>query len=325
MRFQSCWTLLFLLVSVSPLLAQKIGENRGPSISAVSSFSPAGQIALTIRRQVEEVNLVLSVTDRKGHFVDGLSPADLTILDDDKKQTALTFFQSQTNLPLHVALVLDVSASITSQFDMEQSTIHDFLRQATRPTDSVELFAFNQRVQFVAPIQGDWKRVSHQVKKLKPDGETALYDAVSVAAQWLAQDQRPARRIIILVTDGEENASKMTLNDTIAQVLRAETTVYSVNVVEYPFDSDGKSGVQILKKLSDSTGGAYLRASQNGDVGHAFGRIQRELRSQYAIAYKPSNLTENLFHRLRVIAARNMRVRCRTGYYVWRGSGDPHD
>lgn len=325
MRYRSCWIVLFLVASVFPLLAQKVGESKSPSISVLTSFSPAGSIALTIRRQVEEVNLVLSVTDRKGHFVDGLSPADLTILDDDKKQTALTFFQSQTNLPLHVALVLDVSASITSQFDMEQATIHEFLKEATRPTDSVELFAFNQRVQFVAPIQGDWKQVSHQVKKLKPDGETALYDAVSVAAEWLAQDPRPARRIIILVTDGEENASKTTLNDTITQVLRAETTVYSVNVVEYPVDSDGKGGVQILRSLSDSTGGTYLRASQNGDVGHAFNRIQRELRSQYAIAYKPSNLTENLFHRLRVIAARNLRVRCRTGYYVWRASGEASD
>lgn len=317
MMYRTCWIILFLLVSGFPLLAQKISEGKGPAISVGNSFSPAGPFALTIRKQVEEVNLVLSVTDRKGHFVDGLRPSDLTILDDDKKQTALTFFQSETNLPLHVALVLDVSASITAQFDMERSTIHDFLREATRPTDSVELFAFNQRVQFVAPIQDDWKEVSRRVKNLKPDGETALFDAVSTAAQWLGQDPQPARRIIILVTDGEENASKATLTDTIAQVLRADTTVFSVDVVDYPFDTEAKNGVATLKNLSDATGGAYLKAGQNGDVGHAFRRIQRELRSQYAIAYKPSNLTEQLFHRLRVVAARNLRVRCRTGYYVW--------
>lgn len=317
MRYQPCWIFLFLLISVFPLLAQQIIDGKGPSVSAMNSFSPSGPFALTIRRQVEEVNLILSVTDHKGRFVQGLSPSDLTILDDDKKQTALTFFQSQTNLPLHVALVLDISASITPQFDMERSTIRQFLKQATRPSDSVELFAFNQRVQFVAPIQNDWKQVSRRVKTLKPAGETALFDAVSTAAQWLGQDPQPARRIIILVTDGEENSSKTTLTDTIAQVLRAETTVYCVNVVDYPIDDQAKSGVDVLKKLSDATGGAYLRASQNGDVGHAFGRIQRELRSQYAIAYKPSNATAHLFHRLRVIASRNLRVRCRTGYYVW--------
>jgi Ca-activated chloride channel homolog len=317
MRYRLCWILLSLLVSVFPLPAQQFKDHKGPSVSDVNSFSLAGPFALNIKRQVEEVNLILSVTDRKGRFVEGLGPSDLTILDDDKKQTALTFFQSQTNLPLHVALVLDVSASVTDQFSMERTTIHDFLREATRPTDSVELFAFNQHVQFVCPIQNNWKEVSHRVKKLKPDGETALFDAVSVAAQWLAQDPQPARRTVILVTDGEENASKTTLKETIAQVLRDETTVYSVNVAEYPIDSEGKNGVQILKQLSDATGGAYLRARQDGDVGHAFDRIQSELRSQYAIAYKPSNLTGQLFHRLRVIASRNLRVRCRTGYYVW--------
>jgi Ca-activated chloride channel homolog len=317
MRCQGCWILLFLLVSVFPLLAQQVIGSKGSSISGANSFSFSGPFALNIKRQVEEVNLILSVTDRKGHFVEGLEPSDLTILDDDRKQTAVTFFQSQTNLPLHVGLVLDVSASVTEEFQMERTTIRDFLRQATRPSDSVELFAFNQSVRFVAPIQNDWKQVSRRVKELKPNGETALFDAVSIAAQWLAQDPRPARHIIILVTDGEDNASKMTLDEAIAQVLRAETTVYSVNVVEDPLDNDAKNGVEILKKLSDATGGAYLRAGQNGNVGRAFSRIQRELRSQYAIAYKPTNLTGNLFHHLKVIAARNLRVRCRTGYYVW--------
>lgn len=317
MRYRSCWIFLFLLVSVFPLVAQQISESKAVSMSARSSFSAAGPVALTIRRQVEEVNLVLSVTDHKGHFVEGLGPSDLTILDDDKKQTALTFFQSQTNLPLHVALVLDLSASITAQFDMERSTMHQFLKDGIRPADSVELFAFNQRVQFVAPVQNDWKQISRRVKNLKPEGETALFDAVSTAAQWLGQDPRPARRIIILLTDGEENSSKTTLTETIAQVLRAETTVYAVNVIDYPDDVEAKQGIDILKKLSDATGGLYLRANQNGDVGHAFRRIQRELRSQYAIAYKPSNITDQLFHRLKVVAARNLRVRCRTGYFVW--------
>jgi Ca-activated chloride channel homolog len=317
MRCQSSWVWLFLLVSVFPLSAQQFNDRKGASVSVMNSFSSAGPFALNIKRQVEEVNLILSVTDRRGHFVEGLGPSDLTILDDDEKQTALTFFQSQTNLPLHVALVLDVSASITDRFNMERSTIHDFLREATRPTDSVELFAFNQHVQFVSPIQNNWKEVSRRVKKLKPVGETALFDAVSFASQWLAQDPRPARRIIILITDGEENASKTTLNEAIAQVLRDETTVYAVNVVEYPIDNDGENGVQTLKQLSDATGGAYLRARPNGDVGRAFHQIQSELRSQYAIAYKPSNLTDQLFHRLKIIASRNLRVRCRTGYYVW--------
>jgi Ca-activated chloride channel family protein len=306
-----------LLIAAAPAsFCQQWTHKAVSRVTSKQSFSPIGPVALTIQREVQEVNLILSVTDGRGHFVAGLSPSDLTIYDDDKKQTALTFFQSQTDLPLHVALLLDISASITGQFGQEQSTIQEFLRRATRPFDSVSLFAFNQEVQFAAPVLNNWKQISHRVKELKPQGETALYDAVAEASHWLAQDSRPARRIIILISDGEENHSQISLNDTISEVLKDEATIYSVNVLDNPLDTDGKEGTAILQQLSDATGGAYLHANEDGGVDSAFRKIRRELRSQYALAYKPSNLTEQFFHRLRIIAARNLRVRCRTGYYV---------
>ena len=129
MKYQGTWILLFLFISVFPLFSQQCSARDRTAMVAARSFSSAGPFALTIKREVEEVNLVLSVTDRRGHFVQGLTPSDLTILDDDKKQTTLTFFQSETNLPLHVALVLDVSASIAPMFKVEQTTIRDFLKQ----------------------------------------------------------------------------------------------------------------------------------------------------------------------------------------------------
>jgi len=307
-----------LLVLTLPSFSQGIQNQLGTAISSNNMFSSLGPIALTIEKKVQEVNLVLSVTDEKGHFVQGLLPSDLTILDNDSKQTALTFFQSQTELPLHVAFVLDMSASIEERFQAEQHTIETFLRQVTRPQDSVALFAFNQHVQLAVPVLNNWRAISHRVRKLKPTGETALYDAVTAASQWLAQDPHPARHIIILISDGEENASQTTLEATIADVLKSETTVYPVNVVSHYSESteNGKLGTAVLKQLSDATGGTYLRADADGDVGAAFRRIRRELRSQYAVAYKPSNLAGQFFHSLKVIATRNLRVRCRTGYYA---------
>jgi Ca-activated chloride channel family protein len=317
MLWQGSAIALFLFTSVLSLFSQ---EMAGPTTTPARVYSASGPIVLRIQRQVQEVNLILSVTDRRGHFVQGLMPSDLKILDDDKQQTTLTFFQSETDLPLHVALVLDMSASIAMHFPQEQQTIRNFLKGATRPMDSVELFAFNERVQFAAPIKNDWKEISRRVRKLKPEGETALFDALCEAGQWLALDHRPARRIMILISDGEENRSHATLDDTIAEVLSDEATIYTVNVLGRPTDSDGIHGAEIMKKLADATGGTYLRANEDGGVGSAFGKIRRELRSQYALAYKPSNLTEHFFHRLRVIAARNLRVRCRTGYYVTEGA-----
>jgi Ca-activated chloride channel family protein len=307
-----------LLVSIPPSFSQGIQNELGNAVASKDILSALGPTALTIEKKVQEVNLILSVTDQKGHFVQGLSPSDLTILDNDRKQTALTFFQSQTELPLHVAFVLDVSASVAERFEVERHTIESFLKQVTSRQDSVMLFAFNQSVQIAAPVMNNWKTISRRLRTLKPNGETALYDAVTTASRWLAQGRRPARRIIILISDGEENASKASLDSTVADVLRSETTVYSVNVINSFSESTeyGEQGMAVLKQLSDATGGSYLRASADGDVGPAFGKIRRELRSQYAVAYKPSNIAEQFFHRLKVIAARNLRVRCRTGYYV---------
>jgi Ca-activated chloride channel homolog len=307
----------FLALSI-PSFSQVFQNELGTAISSTSIFSSLGPTALTIEKKVQEVNLILSVTDEKGHFVQGLSAADLTILDNDRKQTALTFFQSQTELPLHVALVLDVSASIEERFEAEQHTIQTFLKQVTGSKDSVMLFAFNQNVQLAAPLTNNWRAISRRVKKLKPSGETAVYDAVTAASQWLGRDHEPARRIIILISDGEENSSKATLESTVAEVLKSETTIYPVNMISHYAESTdyGKQGRAVLQHLADATGGTYLRAGADGDVGAAFAKIKRELRSQYAVAYKPSNLAEQFFHRLKVIAVRNLRVRCRVGYYV---------
>ena len=302
---------LLLFLFVPNVFAQAVASN---AALATASTSPI-VLAMVLEKQVQEVNLILSVTDRRGHFVRGLLPNDLTILDNNKQQTAITFFQSQTDLPLHIALVLDISSSVAYRFAAEKETMQAFLHQVARPHDSVELMAFNQGVQLVAPISGNWKELSRRLKKLKPRGETALYDAVTAASQRLAGDVRPARRIIILVSDGQENHSRATNDSTIAEVLRDEAVVYAVSVGDDHVTDVGKRGDQVLRQLSDATGGNYLQAGPNGGVDAAFGKIRRELRSQYALAYKPSNLAGQFFHQLRVMAG-NLRVRCRTGYYV---------
>src|SRR5579862_8090937 len=127
-------TLFFFVPS---LLTQTIP--RGISSALISSDlgNTPGKVALTVRKEVQEVNLILSVTDRKGHFVEGLTPSELTILDNDDKQTDITFFERQTNLPLHIAFVFDVSSSVANRFDAEQFTIRSFLKQVTRARDSV--------------------------------------------------------------------------------------------------------------------------------------------------------------------------------------------
>ena len=303
--------LLFLAISIAPTFSQ----------SDLNSFfvieaSHSDPIVTTIEERVREVSLVLSVTDRKGRFVGNLQPSDFSIFDNDKKQEMLTFFESETDLPLHVALLLDISSSVAYKFPVEQGTIGQFFREIARSPDKIAIFAFNQNVELVTPAANNWKQVSRRIRKLKADGETALYDAISNAALWLSQDREPSRRIIILITDGQDNSSKIGISETITRVLIAEASIYAVNVNdEFPV-ALAKQATANLKHLADATGGIYFHADSNGGVGNAFGKIRRQLRSQYAVAYRPSNLAEQAFHHLEVIVPNNLRVRCRAGYYA---------
>ncbi len=308
MKARMILLILFLLAFLSVGFAQHSSQ---PHASALHLNSD-----LNYQFMVHEVSLVVTVTDPKGHFVRNLAPSDLQILDNNARQSAVTFFQSETDLPMDVAFVLDTSASVAYRFPAEQSAVSGFIHKVIRPFDSVMLFAFNQDLQFEAPIQNNWNRIYKRVRKLKPAGETAIYDAVCGATQWFARDQRPARRIMILISDGEENSSRASLDDAIRKALKADTSIYTVNVGDDRYTSDGKEGEHILKMLSDATGGNYMVASMSGDVSHAFSNLQHELRSQYAVAYRPSNLTGQMFHRIQIVAPHNLRLRYRTGYYA---------
>jgi len=220
-------------------------------------------------------------------------------------------------LPLNVAIVIDVSSSVAYRFQAEQSTIKSFIRTITRPNDSVKVFAFNDRVQLVSEVHNNWKDISRGIKKLKPRGNTSLYDAIAEAADSIGVEEQTSRRMIIVITDGEENNSAHTLQSCIAHALKADSAIYAVNVSPViGHDSDAKEGERVLKQMTDATGGNYFRADQDGDVSRAFGKIRRELRSQYAVAYSPSNIAGQAFHRIQVIAGRKLHVRCRSGYYV---------
>ena len=314
MRFHVFRVGVLFLVFLCPLLSQ----SRPPRVIVDPDFGalPAGDPpAETIDVHVREVNLVFSVTDHRGRFVNSLQPSDLTILDNGVEQTKLTYFERATDLPIKIALVLDISSSVAYRFDAEKDAIRSFLKAVARPMDSVMLFAFNENVQLTSPVTNNWNETAKRVKRLKPGGNTALYDAVSDASQWLALDQGAARRIMILVSDGEENKSRKTMDATISDALQADAAIYSVNVNDEDVTEESKQGAVVLKRLAEATGGAYLD-DRGHDIENAFGKIRRELRSQYALAYKLSNPGLRTFHQLQVLVASRLRVHCRSGYYV---------
>lgn len=176
-RFYAFGIAILLLTLVCPLPSESTWP---PGIADPGSdgLHPINRPVETIDVHVNEVNLVLRVTEHNGKFVNNLRPSDLTILDNGVEQTKLTFFKRETDLPIKIALVLDISASMAQQHHAENAAIGSFLKKVSLPLDSVMLFAFNQNVQLRTPVTNNWDVTARLVKCLKPGGQTALYDAV---------------------------------------------------------------------------------------------------------------------------------------------------
>lgn len=274
----------------------------------------------TFHTQVDEVNVVFTVTNKHGHFVHNLSESDLAVLDNDQPPEKITYFQSQTDLPLRVALVIDSSDSVTNRFPFERKAALAFLKRVLRPKSDLGLvIGFNQQIHVTQSATADLDLLSSGLRQLHPSGETAIYDAVMVASQHLAKvkDTEPSRRVIILITDGEDNRSHIGLQQAVDAALRAETVVYVLSTnPEYSIDL-AEQGDKDMKQLSEATGGRLLRASDEDSVSGAFAKVEKELRSQYALGYKPATgHADGLFHRLTLLGPRKLKVFHRLGYFA---------
>ena len=275
----------------------------------------------TIFARVDEVNLVLSVTNDHGHFVRDLNPSDLVISDNGEPPAKITYFQTRTDLPLRVALVIDTSDSVAYRFAFEVKSAEAFLKKVLRPKDDYALIVgFNQNTSLVVSPTGDVSELSHGLRGLKPGGETALYDAVAFASDRLLDapgSEDPVRRVIVLVTDGEENRSHLSLDEAVAHALKAESVIYVVNTKEMAVTREDRFGEEVITRLAESTGGRVLAGRSEADVAESFRKIQEELRSQYALGYRPRNLIGDLLFRpIRIFGPKGIRIRTREGYFA---------
>jgi Ca-activated chloride channel family protein len=318
-----CLSRFLLLASL--LLALTLCPAQQLSSASAAEGLPAAAIApypaLTIFKRVDEVNLVLSATNHQGRFVRDLNPSDLVISDNGEPPDKITYFQTQTDLPLRVALVLDTSDSVNYRFNVELRAANGFLKKVLRPDqDAALIVGFNEKVNLVQPLTSDFGQLSHGLKSLKSRGETALFDALALAADQLrpnANDSAPARRVIVLVTDGEDNSSHINLADAVEHALRAESVIYVVNLKKYRVTDEDVQGDRIIQELASATGGAVLQTADNEDIAGSFRKIEQELRSQYALGYRPRHLIGSyLFRPIKIFGPQGIRIHCREGYYT---------
>src|SRR6201993_1609788 len=276
---------------------QQEQSNASPKSADVSTASrtspgPAADedAATTIRVPVNEVNVIFTVTDKHGHYVKNLKKSDFNVVDDSKPAAEIRSFHNETDLPLQVGLLVDASNSVRDRFKFEQESAIEFLNQTVRPKyDSAFVVGFDVTPEVTQNFTDDTEALSRGVRALRPGGGTAMYDALYFACRdrlLKAQHVGPVRRAIILLTDGEDNQSHVTREEAIEMAQRAEVIVYTIST---NLSGAGHHGDKVLERIADATGGRAYVPFQINEVANAFAAIQEELRSQYAIAYKPAD------------------------------------
>jgi VWFA-related protein len=293
-------------------LAQQAGPQSADSQTDVN--------APTLKLGVNEVSLIFTVTDRHGHYNPNLQQSDFALLDDQKAPARVNSFHQQINLPLRVGIVVDASTSIRSRFQFEQQSATEFLLEILKArSDRAFVMGFD-----VTPtVTQDWTNnidgLETGVNRLHPGGGTALFDAVYTACRDKLMDvsrgQEPVRKAIVLISDGDDNQSRVYLDESIKECQRAETIIYAISTNWTP--SRGK-GDQVLTQMASETGGQAFFPPSVEEMSTSFRSIEEELRSQYSLTYTPADFKYNGAFRPIYLYCNDRRYQTRTrkGYFA---------
>jgi VWFA-related protein len=301
--------------------ANQAAKTQAPATSATPAQSQTPneeEAAPTIVVQVNEVNLIFTVTDKKGRFITGLRRENFGLLDDGRPPEAVLRFSQQTNLPLRVGIMLDTSSSIRQRFQFEQDSAIEFLLQVLHLNDRAFVEGFDIETDVSQGFTNNVDLLNQGIRKLRPGGGTALFDALykTCRDQMLTLNEQGAvRRALILVSDGDDNYSRAEESDAIKMCQRADTIVYTISTNVSPSKDKGD---EVLKQISDATGGQAFYPVKIEDVAIGFRNIEEELRSQYQLVYRPANFKQDGSFRTIYLQALDPRyhVRAQKGYFA---------
>jgi len=248
----------------------------------------------TVRVRTDEVNVVFTVVDKDGKFVRDLKQGQFRILDNKLPPRQMMNFAAQTDLPLQVGLLIDASNSIRDRFQFEKDAASEFLYEIIRPkTDRAFVLAFDEQWDVTQDFTGDIDKLRTGVRVIKAGGGTAMWDSIYFACRDKLMKEPASgavRRAIILISDGEDNQSRVYRQEAIDMAQRAEVIIYTISTSLMGSRSKGDDD---LKTLADATGGRAFFPVKLDDVVAAFTDIQEELRSQYSISYRPDQFVAN--------------------------------
>jgi Ca-activated chloride channel family protein len=313
-----CLALTFL--ATLPLHAQNSYVTPGGlGVSSPGTDSTQPNSVVTIKSRVNEVNVLFIAMNKHGKFVRDLNKNDFSILDDHKPPQQIVRFSQQTDLPLQIGLLIDTSGSVHARFQFEQDAAIGFLQHTLRPHyDHAFAMGFSAKGKVVQDFTDNVTLLAAGIQRMQDGGGTALFDAIysSCKEKMLKDDSdRPVRRALIVVSDGEDNQSEHTLGQAIYMAERAGVIVYTIST-----DDSGLilRGDKILEQISDSTGGRAFFPFKMKDIKTSFSAIEDELRSQYIISYHPADFDpDGRFRSIEITSLKkDLQIRARKGYFA---------
>lgn len=287
---------------------------------AVLDDTATGQPESTVKVDVKLVNVFVTVTDEHGAPVADLKKDDFRLREDGKDQK-IAVFDRESALPLSIVLAIDTSLSTRKDLPLELASARRFSHAILRPIDALCIYQFSEVVNEVIPFTSDLKRIDRGIDRIHVGAATALYDALYLGAQAL--DSRQGRKVMVVITDGGDTVSKVDYKEALRSAQEAEALVYSIIVVPIEASAGRDTGGEhALIQISNDTGGKYYYASSLPQLDDAFKQISDELRTQYLLAYYPSQrYSDSDFRRIQVAVTGGggnpaLRVRHRAGYYT---------
>ncbi len=272
-----------------------------------------------ITLDVTRVNILFTVTDKKGRFVTDLTKDDFQVFEGKKPQT-IQEFTAESDLPLRLAVLIDTSNSIRSEFRFEQEAAIRFMQSVLRPkADRMMLVGFDSAVELVSDLTGDMKVLEKGIKGMHPGGGTSLYDAIYFASKeklMMDQPRDKFRRAMIVISDGDDTASRYTRDQALEMAQKADVVIYAISTNTKRDDQDGD---KILRYFTDETGGQAFFPFKVEDLDQNFENIANELRHQYNAFYRPEPLkADGLYHQVqvKVKTRKDLIVKARKGYYA---------
>ncbi|MFZ0417727.1 MAG: VWA domain-containing protein [Candidatus Sulfotelmatobacter sp.] len=305
-------TLILLLLASAASLAQQ----SAPPNQSTNDSTP------TLKVDVKLVNVYVTVTNAQGGPVAGLKKENFTVQEDGRQQT-IAVFDKESAVPLSIALAIDTSLSTRHDLPLEQASAKRFARAIMRPVDALSVFGFSETVLQSTSYTSDLKSIDDGIDHIRLGAATAMFDAIYLASRSLGR--RQGRKVLVLITDGGDTVSKMDYKEAVRAAEEAESIVYSIIVVPIENSAGRETGGEhALIQISEDTGGKYYYATSMSQLDDAFRQISDELRTQYLLAYYPSqHMSNSQFRRIEVGVSgppdsTSYRVRHRAGYYTFK-------